>query len=149
MVFVGEKQPNLESAVEDAEIIVVGTAAELEYKEHSTVVVFQVESFLKGDSIDQQTLRIWMSGGPEPRRDFAFESATLTYSVAAPLLLPGDRAVLLLQNHARIGLYVQDFSGHYLVKNGRITPLPGNEFRNELSGLTEGSFVTRLTSLVN
>jgi hypothetical protein len=137
VVYVSQGHPDLKTAVEAADVIVVGAAVGLEYLESGSNVIFQVERLLKGDAAThQETVRFWMTGGPRPGKDFSLEGATLEYAISAPLLLPGDRAVLLLDDYPRVGFTVQDFTGLYLVKNGRIAPLQTNLFKSEVSALS-------------
>jgi hypothetical protein len=87
-----------------------------------------------------------MPGGPWPSSpSFDFATAELEYHIHAPLLVTGDRAVLLLEVIAKTGeLEVQGVSGHYKVEAGRVNPLEYNRFRADIDGLTETAFVDRV-----
>lgn len=70
--------------------------------------------------------------------------ASLTVAPFAPLLLPGQQGVWLLDSDSRAGLGVRSVSGQYVICHGRVTATDGNPFAAEVGGWTESQLLTRL-----
>ena len=88
------------------------------------------------------------NGGIRPDPDF--DHPSLVVSEAAPMLFPGDRAVLLLEPADDKGhLRIQNFSGEYrsdLAKKVRSTPK--NHF-HDVDGMSESEIMDRIDKHVH
>lgn len=132
-------EPTLAIAVAKAELVVEVEAVSIEFGAHFSVTEFAVRSTLKGDVGDSITVHL--NGGAYPHESWSFESAILGSAPNAPLLLPGDRAVLFLAQDANLGRYViQPGSGFYRVEDGLVVPLEMNVFGDEVAGLSVAEF---------
>jgi hypothetical protein len=139
-------QPDLAKAVAAADAIVSGAARSIQFSaDGGATVVFSAQQVLKGTVGPDVTIA--MVGGPRPEPDFV--TAYLAYADAAPLLLPGDRAILFLQRSGAPNVYeVQSYSGYYRTEGGTVGALPENPFAKEVQGLSETAFVARVRQLV-
>jgi len=79
-------------------------------------------------------------GGVIPTLDWS--GAMIEDADGQPMLLPGDRAVLLLTRSADGGSYrLESYTGEYLVDaGGDVAAMPGNPFHDQVTGLTEQAF---------
>ena len=137
-------ESSLVAAVAKADLIVVGTAQGVEFEAFAGArVKFGVQGYLKGGGRDVIVIR--MGGGPFPGPDY--ESGVLVYDESAPLLLPGDRAVLFLERGTG-DLYVQPWSGLYSVSDGQVQPVEFSPFADEVAGLGEREFLEKVVSLL-
>lgn len=132
-------EPTLAEAVSKAETIVEVEAIEIAFGAHSSAAIFEVRSTLKGTANGR--IRVEKNGGVYPRDDWSFEGAILGSAPNAPLLLPGDRAVLFLAKDVNLDVIViQPGSGFYRVESGVIVPLEMNPFGGEVTGMTVAEF---------
>ncbi|MBA2725019.1 MAG: hypothetical protein H0U53_03425 [Actinobacteria bacterium] len=132
-------QPSLEAAVAAADLIVLGEAVEYKFGSWGSSVTLKVESMLKGEA--GNTITVSLPGGPQPK-NLAFTEVTLVEGDAAPILLPGDRAMLFLRRSSSgDGLGVQPYSGHYRIDStNKVRPLPQNAFGLAVSGMEVEAF---------
>lgn len=136
---------NLSAAVRDAELIVVGTATNISFEPYRAIITFEVESVQKGSAAAE--VSIVEGGGLHPTQDWG--GASLSEGENAPVLLPGDRALLFLASHDDTGRYnIQSFSGFYRSIGKKIVPLPGNRFAGSIDGQSENQFRGTIASLV-
>lgn len=135
-------QPDLASARQRADRIVLGTVSSVGFRPNGTLLQVQVDRTVKGQA--GPAVLVFTGGGLFPDADFVH--ASLSIAESAPLLLPGDRAVLLLQDTGRVdgALEVQPFTGEYVSTAGRVTALPGNPFAADVAGRTEAQLLTQL-----
>jgi hypothetical protein len=126
----------LEETARDADLIVVGTATNVEFTVDAiSIVTFAIQHELKHlsrrDSATPETVTIMQAGGPEPA-DASWHGIVLSEARGDPLLLVGDRAVLFLTldgDHYS----VLPWSGHYrLDDSDRLTALKDNPFGAKL-----------------
>ncbi len=97
-------QPTLSAALDHADLVVLATASAVRFDSDAVLgarVTLKIERTLKGST--SPTLEIPMGGGPEPAG--TWEEVILGYEENAPLLLPGDRAVLFLEYDERTKSY--------------------------------------------
>jgi hypothetical protein len=143
---------DLPSAISQADLIVVGRAVKIRFVPGPRAYVrFVVERTLKGSA--PGAVDVMQLGGPEPLPDI--NHGLLAIAENAPLLLPGDRAVLFLRRPplppyapSPAGpFYVESFTGTYLVNNGWMTALEGNPFRGQVVVQTEEMFASLVTRL--
>lgn len=145
-----EPRATLAEAVGDADLIVHGAAENIAFEFHHMYplasVVFRVESSLRGDAAPGETIVVRFAGGPHPTSgDFRPDEAFLIYDEAAPLLLPGMEALLFLQRAEGVpfkpGEYTpQNFTGVYLLEDGRTTALDGNPFGGAIASQAPAAF---------
>ena len=135
---------DLPSAIGEATSVVVGTASSVSFHHGGgATVTFVVDRTLKGELGDSVTIE--QGGGPMPNPDW--ESGTLAYAENAPLLLPGDRAILLLEPADGGAWWVQSFTGIYRIEGPVVRALDGNPFRGDVDGMPLETFVTRIQEL--
>jgi hypothetical protein len=129
----------LEASVREAEVILVGTATTVTFEGYYAFVAFEIEHALKGPVSKEITFV--QGGGPRP--DPEWKKATLVEAPADPLLLPGDRAVLLLNYYAEPGWYeAQPWTGQYrLNEDGTISANEFNPFRRIVDDLSLDQFL--------
>jgi hypothetical protein len=151
--------PNFECAVDRAEVVVVGTVERLHYLPDRTLTDFRVERIAKGQVPTVISLLQYSSLFPEKGQfpSGPFGSPTIQDEPGAPLLLAGDRALLLLDrtrlgpeikrlvpnaDAERIRYTTQDQSGQYLITDGRAQALATNPIR-DVDGRTEQQLFDR------
>jgi hypothetical protein len=138
--------PDLATAVQEADVIVVGETVEIRWRPNMALLTVDVDVLIKGAKYaGDKKIEVVMSGGPFPGPDYCFKNAKLMSHYAMPLLLPGDRAVLFLTN-STLGLGVYPWTGEYLIKGGRIRALEGNDFKDDVEGLPVGWFLKLIQS---
>jgi hypothetical protein len=144
--------PDLPSAVRQADLIVVGRALAIRFEPGPRAYVrFAVDRTLKGSA--SGIVDVMQLGGPEPLPDV--NHAILAVADNAPLLLPGDRAVLFLRRPllppyapSTAGpYYVESFTGTYLLNNGWVRALDGNPFHGQADAQTVETFTSILNGL--
>lgn len=132
-------EATLDAATARADFIVIGQAIDYNFGSWGSSVTLKVESVLKGQAATMLTVSL--PGGPQPA-NADFTKATLVEGEAAPILLPGDRALLFIQRSADgEEVSVQPYSGHFRVDPmGRVHPLAGNAFGRDLDGADVAQF---------
>jgi hypothetical protein len=134
-------QPTLAAAISQADRVVIGTATSLQPTANGTLVIVQVSRTLKGPQT--QSVVIHQASGLRPTPDW--RGVFIADSPAEPLLLPGGRVELLLQNSPNgsangsvsSALEIQSVSGMYYFTAGRARALELNPFAGEVDGLSE------------
>ncbi len=135
-------QPSLRGAVARADLIVVGTVSAIKPTPFSgTITTISVDQTFKGQSVS--TVVVNQAGGLRPANQ-DWTGVTIAQGGNGAMLLPGDRAVLLLENDKRVGYYIQGFSGWYQVVCGLVHSNPGNAWGASVNGITEAAFVQQL-----
>jgi hypothetical protein len=134
------EQPSQHDAVAKADLIVVGTVASLRLTPYSgTPTTFVVDQTLKGQPVS--TVEVTQSGGLRPTDNWA--GVTIAEGENATFLLPGDRAVLLLQK-SKLGYEIQSVSGWYQIVGGLVHPNSLNSWGTSVNGSTEAAFLQAL-----
>jgi hypothetical protein len=88
---------NLDAAADLAHLIVTATATEVRFLPSNTLVTFKIDSVAKTPSdVDTQEVTVLFPFGPNPDPKDP-SRAVLYYLPAAPIVLKGERAVLLLR----------------------------------------------------
>lgn len=126
-------QPTPAAAAVAATRIVTGRVESVRFTAAGTETVFRTND---GDAVG-----FTQNGGPEPAPNFV--DGSVGYAENAPLLLPGDAAVLLLEAGDDGRTEIQSFTGWYAVHDGRVTAVEGNPFKDDVDGLS----VERLLAL--
>jgi hypothetical protein len=150
---------NLAEATADADLIVEAVVesvtSEVYHMFPLSTVMLRVSSSAKGNVSDGDSIVVKMAGGPLPASSkFNPEEAVLVYDEPAPLLLPGDRAVLFLQlnpdgKQILDGEYTpQNFTGIYRVSgDGHLSALEGNPFAKDSEDWSVNSLFQQIRSL--
>jgi len=124
---------SLEESLRRADVVVHGTAQAAEFWPGQTIVTFAVITRVKGSDIESgDEIRVAFPGGPtyEP----ASKEGVVGYVPALPLLLPGDEAILVLQQadssngEVELTYYPQTWTGIYKVVSQRVEAVEGNIF---------------------
>jgi len=137
-------ESDLASAVSRAEVIVVGDVTDIKPTvSGGTRTTLAVKHVLKGG--DFSSLEMAQASTLEPTLDW--KKTEISDVPAAPLLLPGDRAILFLVN-SPIGYVIPSPSGWYQVVGGIVNPGPLNPFASEIEGLSEAGFAERVSAAV-
>lgn len=139
-----------DQAAQAAGAIVVGAVEKVAFDTQPpwwASVTLSVEQTLKGTPAGEITLR--QGGGPWPYLDW--DSAVLVSAEADPPLLPGDRAILFLQDSAPDGVYeAQPWTGQYLVSSdGRVSAPEANPFASSVGGLSLDAFAALVHAAVS
>jgi hypothetical protein len=132
-----------------------GYASLQESIDHADLIVLgQVES-VRPTGLLRTTFRVDRAVKGDPGRALTFDQVArldpfpdwghpqLVYSVDAPLLLPGDRALLMLEINPNVGPLIINFSGEYRSTAGRISTVKDNLF-HDVDGLTENELLGRI-----
>lgn len=140
-------EASLDAATARADLIVLGEAVDYKFGSWGSSVTLKVEAVLKGQMAT--TVTVSLPGGPQPD-NADFTKATLVEGEAAPILLPGDRALLFLQRSPDgKRLSVQPYSGYYRVDpSGKVHPLTGNTFGGGLDGTDIAQFTVAVAQRV-
>jgi hypothetical protein len=141
--FVGPIDQNLAQATADADLAVRAEIVSIKPTAFDgTYVTIQVAGNLKG-SAPAGTMVVHQGGGLRPTPDW--NGMYIADSPDAPLMLPGDRVVLLLKQ--RSGIYEpESFTGLYRITAGRISAVPGNPFAGSIDGQSEPVFESSIVS---
>jgi hypothetical protein len=132
---------SLREAAKHASLIVLATVDRVEFAPSLTAKVhLRVEKTLKGVATPE--LVVIQQGGPQPH-DQDWQGIVLAESDVAPLLLPGDRALLFLDQDGG-QYYVQAHTGELRIANDHVTALKTHPARASLDGKT----VSEATELV-
>ncbi len=140
LAMTDDSKPTLVVAVNAADRIVVGHATKLHpdgSNMFGTDVTFEVERTLKGTGGGSITVE--QGSTFYPTSDW--KGVLIVDRPGEPLMFPGHRYVLFLDEDPRFGITVQLFSGWYELKDGTVHALELNEFRGEVDGLRERDFV--------
>jgi hypothetical protein len=141
---------NLEQAVMKADLIIVGVVSELQQTAFSGMdTTINVDQAIKGSVAS--TVVITQSGRIQPTGDWT--GVEIVEAVNGAMLLPGDRAVLFLQNTDPAGealgeWYIQSFTGWYQVVDGKTRPNAFTGWGASVEGKTESEFVALVRSVV-
>ena len=139
-------QATLRRAVSAADLIVAATVSSIMPTPFSgTYVNLTIDQTIKGPA--SSSLIIDQAGGLRPTPDWS--GIVIAQLDGESMLLPGDRAVLLLEKSPTGGYFVQSVSGSFSVVNGLIQPTPLNPFGQSIAGLTEGAFIQQVIAANN
>jgi hypothetical protein len=134
-LMVADRAPasTLAAAKAAADLIVVGHVLSDEFTVDGTFVTFGIDRVATGTA-PAPSVTIVMNGGPQP--DPTISTGVLAVDDAAPVLLPGDTAMLFLELSKSTGNYeVQPTSGFYKIARGGVEAVEGNPFGGTLDGL--------------
>ena len=106
-----------------------------------TYVSVEISKTLKGDA--RGVIVIHQAGGIRPTTDWS--GMFIADSEAAPLILPGDDIVALLQRHVE-GYEAQPFTGLYLNTTRGLRAVPGNPFGSSVDGQAALAFQTLMSA---
>jgi hypothetical protein len=150
----------IDEAVREAKAIVAGTATKVDFRASgfstATSVQFRVDEVTAGTA--ESVIELVLGGGPvrNPRNG----EAAMAYNAPAPLLLPGDEAILILNAHPRNpgALVPQAFTGINKLQNGvvRASKHPGEDLatspmagsRKLYDGLPKAEFIALLKEVI-
>jgi hypothetical protein len=128
-------------AVTHASSVVAGTVTDLRTIPGSggtppqSFVTVRVDTRVKG--VNSTTIIVHQLGGIVPSLDW--KTIQIEDADPAPILLPGDQAMLLLLPDALVpgDFVVENYSGEYLVDTGgHISTVAGNPFSSQVDGMT-------------
>ena len=139
----GPGQPALPDAVAKAELIVVGSVIGFSpIPRGGTLTTLAVEETLKGSPAATVT---YMQGSQiSPTEDWT--GVTVSEAPNEGLLVPGDRAVLLLQRNDEGVYLVQHVSGWFRIVDGSVKANGYNDWSVSVNGRSEADFVQQLTA---
>lgn len=127
-------KPTVAAAADAAARVVSGRVESVRFTPSGTATVFRAS--------DGTAVELVQNGGPEPAENFV--DGTLAYAENAPLLLPGDDAVLVLERGPGGTLEIQSWTGLYVVRDGRVTAVEGNPFKASVDGRTVAELLALL-----
>jgi hypothetical protein len=132
---------SMREAVQGATLVVVAQVSKADFEAFvGTHLTVEVQSVAKGPVQPGTIIRVLMGGGPMPTLDF--KGAALAIYENAPLLLPGDRALLVLEGPLASGeYYPQSWTGLYNLHQGTVRALEGSPFRSQIDGLSEEAVI--------
>ncbi len=140
-------EPSLRAATAKADLIVVGCVSAIRPTSPlgGTDTTFSVEQTLKGPGTS--TVFLHQSGLLFPTPDYS--GATILQAADGALLVPGDRAVLLLQKSSTGGYSIQSISGWYQVVSGVVRSNGFSSWGKSIDGQTEAEFVQALKAAIS
>ncbi len=143
--FLEPPPSDLDTAIAEADVIVVGAANRLAFEVNGTSVAFAVGESLKG--LADEEINITQPGGPAPCPDW--ETAVLAVAEEDPLLMPDDRAVLFLNFYEDSDrYYAQPWTGQYRIEaGGEVSALEGNSFAESVNDLTVDDFIAMVRTI--
>lgn len=140
----------VEEAVETADAVLLGTVVDIEFRPVPstmesyalpvTIVRISVQETVKGELRAGEEASIVLGGGPVPSTHDPSQPV-MTYYSSQPLLLPGDSALLVLEQAERYPGYAPHYPGYFYpqgwtginhVQNGLVIPLEAGAVRQEL-----------------
>ena len=129
----GAPLKDLDAAAKHADAIVVRRVAAVTPDGFGSIVTVNVDRSLKGDAL-VRSVRVRQSSGFFPTMDWS--GVVISDAENEPLLLPGQRVVLLLAavDTPDAEFEVQSFTGHYLVGREGIKALAGNRSGRRFTG---------------
>ncbi len=131
-------QGSLVDAVAKAELVVLGKVIGFSpIARGGTLTTVAVDQTLKGSP--ESTVTYMQGSQISPAEDWS--GITVSEAPNEGLLVPGDRAVLLLQHNDDVGYYVQNVTGWYRVVDGAVKANYFNEWGASVEGKTEAEFV--------
>lgn len=137
---------SLKDAVRDARLIVVATVDRVEFLPSATTIVhLRVGMTLKGPTVPQ--LAVLQPGGPQPGGP-DWQGVVLAQSLAEPLLLPGDSALLLL-DHDGAQYHIQAHTGELRIDNLQVNALDTHPASSRLDGRTLGEVIDMILAEVD
>lgn len=142
-----ESKPSLDESVAAADRIVVGQVKELRpdlTNMIGTIVTVDVEQTLKGES--RRLIEIAQSSTFYPTPDW--KGVMILDTLGEPLMMPGNRYLLFLQDVPDSNPVIQLFSGYYELKGGVVRALDLNAFKAEADGILESGFLAKVDSAV-
>ena len=101
-----------------------------------------IDQTLKGPSAT--SLAVTQGGSLEPTEDWT--GVVIAEGANGAMLLPRDRAILLLQKDSNGEYYIQGFTGWYQVVDEKVQSNPLNTWGTSVNGKTETEFVELLTA---
>ncbi len=136
--YLAPQARTLAQATQNADVAISATALSIQFTPFDgSYVTVRVDRRYKGQGIGA-TLVIHQPGGLRPMPDW--KTAVIAESASQPLMLPGDRFVLLLKSVPDSTDYeVQDFTGIFKLAGGKAAAVLGNPFRNAIDGEVEAS----------
>ena len=140
------EEPTLHLAVERADLIVSGCVSAINPTPfNGTDTTFVVDQTIKGHSMSSVALK--QSGGLRPTPDW--KGVTIGDAPNGALLLPGDRAVLLLEKERGSDQYeIQSYSGWYQVVDGSLRTTTLHSWWSSYDGVSESAFIEVLRAAV-
>jgi hypothetical protein len=139
--FAPPEAAKFSDAVAGATVVPTGTVTDIRTTPWSvgtlpeSYVTVRVEALTKGSA--PGTVVIHQLGGIVPSLDWT--RAEIEDADPAPVLLPGDRAMLLLRSDSRVSgdFVTEGYTGEYLINNaGAVTAVPGNPFASQVAGMS-------------
>jgi hypothetical protein len=131
-----------EEALKAAYLIVSGTATDVEFRPSphdvgEVIVTFAIDGVVAGN-VSGDSITLSFGGGPHPVPESLGEphNAVMSYLPAAPLLLPGDHALLLLgpASSGNAQFEPKAWFGVNPIEAGRVTTNEANPLRSMLEG---------------
>lgn len=153
---------SLEEATDNADLAVLGVVENVDFVPYGIVTEFQVERTAKGEPLE--TVTVFQGSKLYPDQDF--KTATLRSAPSSPVLVEGDRAVLLLEEappamqdaandtptggassvQASRPVYrIQDWSGNYKVEKGKVKTVKAEQNKvRDVEGKSEKDVMDRI-----
>jgi hypothetical protein len=141
----------LDEAVKRASVVVSGSVAGVEFLPGNgigiTRVHFRVDDVVKGNRAPGDELVVLFGGGPRLAiNQDGSSKPVLDYFAVEPLLLQGDRAVLILEDAKRSGgeYEPQPWTGTNLLEQGRVKATEQNAIKTLFDGRSESELILLL-----
>ncbi len=148
--FAPPQAPTLKAAVAQAEVVVAVTVTDIRTRlvvgappgaPPESFVTVRVDSRVKGATASSIVLH--QAGGLIPSAGTG--APRIEDADPAPILLPGDRAVVMLIADAGAAgnFLIENYTGEYRIDaGGKVSALPQNPFAAQVAGLTETTFLS-------
>jgi hypothetical protein len=136
-------EPSLGAAKIRAEVIALGNVRSIRPTAFDgTYVTLNVDAVIKGKPTT--SIVLYQGGGLRPTPDW--KGMFIADAMNAPLLLPGERAMVFLQRNRSGSLEIQSFTGLYRSNSGRVVSVRGNPFAARVDGTLERDFVAAVVA---
>ncbi len=133
--------PTLADATARADVIVLGTVRSIRPTAFDgSYSTLDIKQAIKGSPVT--TLIVHQGGGLRPTPDW--KGMFIADAPDAPLLLPGDRVVVFLQQRGEGNVDIQAFSGLYHVESGSTVSAKGNPFATQIDGKSESGLISAI-----
>jgi hypothetical protein len=144
--YAAPSSKNLLEAVAAADLVIRGEVIDIRPTAFDgTYVHLRVSRSLKGGQISSLVVR--QGGGIDPTPDW--RAMIVSDSLAAPLMLPGDKVIAMLRQESAGAYQPEGFTGLYWSTDQGMRPIAGNPFAESIKFQSEAAFESMILAAVD